>query len=197
MENVSIPIFKNILEAQTKHPWELGKVFHSSFHKRKSINGFAYRSTKEYLFKNIMFGLSDCWYWIGPIDPAGYGLWCYKTKPRKAHRISYALFNGDFERTKKILHKCDSRNCVNPEHLFIGTQLDNVRDMISKGRHKFPERKYGEDNPLSKLTNKKIEEAKNLRNAGLSYKKIGKEMGFSTMAIFRVLTERSWKNANK
>ena len=80
MENVSVPIFKNILEAQTKHPWELGKVFHRSFHKRKSINGFAYKSTKEYLFKNIMFGLSDCWYWIGPIDSIGYGLWCYKTK---------------------------------------------------------------------------------------------------------------------
>lgn len=50
------------------------------------------------------------------------------------HRVSYVIFNGDLPSGKIICHKCDNTNCVNPSHLFMGTQIDNVRDMILKGR---------------------------------------------------------------
>ena len=76
----------------------------------------------------------DCWLWTGWKDWGGYGILTVKDKNIKAHRFSWELFFGPIPLGLKVLHKCDVRLCVNPDHLFLGTNLDNSRDMVNKGR---------------------------------------------------------------
>lgn len=77
--------------------------------------------------------LGKCWLWTASKNPRGYGHF-WASKIQSAHRVSYIEEFGKIPDGISVLHKCDVRNCVNPQHLFIGTQLDNVQDMISKGR---------------------------------------------------------------
>jgi hypothetical protein len=186
-----------ILEAQLGHPWDLGKALYKATHKPIRANHWTYSSNEQYFLSKVVFGLSDCWYWNGCLDNAGYGIWSYNRPNQRAHRVMFELFGNEYHKSKKILHKCDARNCVNPEHLYVGTQADNVRDMVSRGRHKPPTARFGFSNPLSKLTTEDIIKAKSLRSEGLSHKRIGKELGFSTMTIFRLLTGRSWNGEHK
>jgi DNA invertase Pin-like site-specific DNA recombinase len=93
-----------------------------------------------------------------------------------------------------VLHKCDVRNCVNPDHLFIGTQLDNMRDCKAKGRIKSPVPRFAEKNPISKINRVIVYEMKKIRSeTGMSYKKIAKMFNISTMTAYRAVKEISWK----
>lgn len=78
---------------------------------------------------------SGCWLWTGTINGRNYGSIGFESKTMAAHRISAMLFlNFDIDNNLQILHKCDNTLCVNPNHLFIGTTYDNIRDRVSKGR---------------------------------------------------------------
>lgn len=79
----------------------------------------------------------NCWNWIGYINPFGYGRLSMKyMKPNviMAHRFSYELHKGKVPKGLFVLHTCDNRQCVNPKHLWLGTQKDNLQDMSKKGR---------------------------------------------------------------
>lgn len=71
-----------------------------------------------------------CWNWIACTNPKGYG----QFTQLRAHRVSYELYVGPIPEGLSVLHKCDNRRCVNPDHLFVGTQDDNMKDMKRKGR---------------------------------------------------------------
>lgn len=79
---------------------------------------------------------ATCWLWTASRNWAGYGL-CLVGKNRKltnAHRVSWEMANGKIKGGLHVLHKCDVRNCVRPDHLFLGTHRDNMLDMRAKGR---------------------------------------------------------------
>lgn len=76
-----------------------------------------------------------------------------KSVKRLAHRLSYMYFNGDIPDDLLVCHECDVRNCINPDHLFVGTYADNIHDMIEKGRNVVL---YGQDNNKAKLTTEQV-----------------------------------------
>lgn len=95
------------------------------------------KTAKERFFEKVQInGLDDCWIWIGHKDQKGYGTF----RPQggkamvRAHRYSYEIFKGPIP-SKLICHICDNPSCVNPSHLFAGSDSDNMQDMVDKGRH--------------------------------------------------------------
>jgi hypothetical protein len=76
----------------------------------------------------------DCWLYTG-ILKKGYGRMGYRGRMVAAHRVAYEILKGPIPVGLYVCHKCDVRNCFNPDHLFLGTHQDNMADMVSKGRH--------------------------------------------------------------
>lgn len=79
---------------------------------------------------------SGCWIWLKGIQRFGYGAISINRKQKPAHRISYQIFKGEIFNNLFVLHSCDTSACINPHHLFLGTQKDNIQDCIKKGRKK-------------------------------------------------------------
>jgi len=104
-------------------------------------------SPKERFFKYITL-TNNCFEWNGSKDSNGYGLFGINHKLVRAHRFSFELFNGSIPPGLDVLHKCDNPCCVRPDHLFLGTDKDNVKDREEKGRGRkgrfFPQRNWKE-----------------------------------------------------
>lgn len=86
---------------------------------------------------------SGCLEWIGHKDRKGYGRFASQSGEILAHRLAYIMHHGPIGR-QHVLHRCDNPSCVNPQHLFLGSNQDNMDDMVAKGRSS---RRYGQDNP--------------------------------------------------
>lgn len=102
---------------------------------------------------------ATCWLWTGSRPGFGYGKFVVKKglSPEMAHRVSYRLFVDDIPHGMQVLHQCDVPSCVNPAHLFLGTQSDNMHDKIRKGRWKYsPRNQSGGNNPNAVLTDAQV-----------------------------------------
>lgn len=80
----------------------------------------------------------SCWEWIAALNEKGYGVFGVGKQTDKAHRIAWRLLIGEIPKRLFVCHKCDNPKCVRPNHLFLGTNHDNVKDMIAKGRNSPP-----------------------------------------------------------
>lgn len=91
----------------------------------------------KHQINNYTISIGGCWVHNNVPTDEGYVRLDFKRyKKFNAHRLSYALYRGPFDTTLLVLHACDNPPCINPDHLFLGTQRDNIRDMDSKGRRK-------------------------------------------------------------
>ena len=104
--------------------WRRGRLDHPS------IEEF-----RIFLFSRVQpEPFSGCWLWDGSINQSGYGLIQFRGKTRTVHRVAYETFIGEIPDGLNVLHECDTRMCINPKHLFLGTYQDNSDDMMRKGR---------------------------------------------------------------
>lgn len=107
---------------------------------------------------------SSCWLWMGKKTSRGYGDFAVRIGKKilnfRAHRYSWEMIKGSIPTGSLVCHKCDNPPCVNPEHLYLGTQSDNIRESVKKRRHSTCHYK-GENNPGAKITKEIIMEIRN------------------------------------
>lgn len=132
---------------------------------------------------------SGCWLWLAGTREGNYGTFFFEGKDYLAPRFPANLYKGfNLSSELYVLHKCDNPACVNPDHLFIGTQKDNVADCMQKGRRS---RKFGQDNPNIKLTINDVKKIKTLIGKQ-SDAAIAKQFNVSVGAIQHIKHGRSW-----
>ncbi len=136
---------------------------------------------------------SGCIIWTGHKNNHGYGsIGSESQKGRMllAHRVSYEIAHGPISDSIMVLHSCDNPSCVNPDHLFLGTQADNIADMVSKGRGPNGTKAWN-----SKLTDNDILEIRNrYASGGVTQRTLSDEFGISQSRICWIIKRKSWKH---
>lgn len=134
---------------------------------------------------------ADCWEWTGSRSD-GYGTLRTDRSCIKAHRVSWILHKGPVPEGSVIRHRCDNAGCVNPDHLELGTQRDNMRDAMVRGR--LTNRVRGEQHYRARLTAAAVARIRELAAAGRSRASIAREFEIAQVTVWRVLTGQSWRH---
>jgi HNH endonuclease len=133
---------------------------------------------------------NGCWIWTAAKDGMGYGL--FGTRPgrcERAHRIAWLLAYGSRPGALCVLHRCDNPACVRPDHLFLGTREDNMRDRQKKGRQA-----RGARAGRAKLTTELVLQIRGLRAAGAEAKDLATRFGVDASTISAICLRRSWRH---
>jgi hypothetical protein len=143
--------------------------------------------------------LSGCWLWDGPaLSGRPYGVISIGSRDRGmrllAHRVAFLLSHGPIPARMFVCHKCDVPACVNPDHLFLGTQRDNMRDCQRKGRLKFHAFETGESHPLARLSADVVRAMRARHAHGATYKALAIEVGVSDTTARRAIRKETWKH---
>jgi len=126
-----------------------------------------------------------CWLWTGA-TVMGYAVSSIShSRQVRLHRWMWERENGPIPDGFLVCHRCDVRNCINPQHLFLGTNTDNLRDMANKGRST-----HGEKNKGAKLTAEQVLEIRALKS--YTYQQLADAFGVSRVAIKRIKRRRTW-----
>jgi HNH endonuclease len=139
----------------------------------------------------------DCWLWKYAYDKDGYGQIGVGSSnlSGRSHRRAYQLYVGEIPPGIYVLHTCDNRPCVNPHHLFLGTQKDNIQDMITKGR-RVQSNTVGEHNGRARLTEEKVRLIRRLSSEGYRTCDLARKFGMSWTATSEVISRESWSHVN-
>lgn len=137
--------------------------------------------------------LGHCWEWTACLYHDGYGSLGVKRGGRnttaRAHRISWELERGPIPTNLQVLHTCDNRRCVNPDHLFLGTHEQNMSDKVAKGRQD-----RGEFHGRCKLTHSQVDEIRARYAAGdVLYRELAIEYKISKGQVGMIVRKENWK----
>lgn len=141
-----------------------------------------------------------CWLWIGERDNRGYGRleviqWHGQRRERvhhRASRISWELHFGS-PGDLYVCHHCDNPVCVRPDHLFLGTQFDNMQDMVQKKRGRY---RRGSEHPLAKLSQKDVDTMRRRYAIGnVSYRELAEEYHVSKQLVYRIMKRKNWADS--
>jgi hypothetical protein len=164
-------------------------------------NGKIIPVTMEWLKSRVSITERGCWEWIGKRRKAKSD-----TYPRisvvgkgevQVSRVSYELAKEAPPDNLDVCHHCDNPPCINPDHLFIGTRADNMRDCAAKGRNGmqlYPERLSGETHPRAKLSYKIVEEAKAARAEGATWAELGRKYGVTYPVVRNAVQGKTWRH---
>lgn len=136
-----------------------------------------------------------CWLWTGTLLTTGYGRLMVKGKPVNVHRYSYRLHYGEIEDDLNVCHRCDVRHCVNPAHLWLGTDTQNMQDMSAKGRAASGARSSAHLHQhcrKSNLTAADIPGIRKLCAEGVNQRLIAKRYGVKPNSISNIHRRVSW-----
>lgn len=140
----------------------------------------------------------SCWLWMAGLNVAGYGSLPYASPgERTAHRESYRFHKGPIPEGMHVCHTCDNRRCVNPDHLFLGTHKDNMKDMREKRRYKLPkpeQKARGEKVGASKLTGEKVSLIRSLAASGVKHGVIAAQFDISDCTVCNIVNRVYWKH---
>ena len=137
---------------------------------------------KARFFSKVKTG-PGCWEWTGLKDRDGYG----RYNDTMAHRVSWMIKYGDIPSGKFILHSCDNPGCVNPDHLKIGTNIDNMRDMVDRKRSL-----VGERSPRSKIKGSSVDRIRLMRRDGVRTIEIAKRFNISQRHVYFICNYERW-----
>jgi hypothetical protein len=136
--------------------------------------------------------VNDCWVWTAYRKPEGYGQFTVRKGDfRGAHVVSYALANGPIRPGSVVCHRCDNPPCVNPDHLFLGTQVENTLDMVSKGRARHTR---GTDRANARLNDDAVRHIRSVARYRGLIRDLAEEFGVSTTTIRAVREQRRWRH---
>jgi hypothetical protein len=155
-----------------------GKIFETKYDK-----------TSEQRFWEKVDKTENCWNWVASCLKFGHGHFRVGKRVILAHRYSYELHIGPIPKDMCVLHKCDNPKCVNPDHLFLGTRINNIEDMDVKNRRIVLK---GEKIGTSKLTEKEVSLIKGLLKTNAPRKGIADYFGVSLQAIEAIQSGRNW-----
>lgn len=134
---------------------------------------------------------NGCWLWTGSRTVTGYGTLKRGYAHQYVHRISWEMAHGEPPPSDlAVCHRCDVRNCVNPAHLFLGTQADNLRDMRSKGR---AASQAGENHSKARLTWAEVRDIRSRAKAGEHPAAIAKAKGITKAHVYNIIAGRIWR----
>lgn len=133
--------------------------------------------------------VSGCWIWMGSHLVTGYGEVTMVSGKALAHRIAYEAANGPIPEGMVVRHRCHVPECVNPSHLIVGTQADNMGDMTAAGRQS-----RGEHRPKSKMTADLVRDLRAKAAAGVTIYRLAKTYGLCWSVAWRIVHRKSWSH---
>lgn len=151
-----------------------------------------YRNPEDRFWASIEIGSpAGCWNWTA-CKQDGYGQ-LYDGKTMLATRFSYRLFNGAFDQSLYVCHRCDNPSCVNPKHLFLGTAKDNSVDAKTKRRTA-----SGERHGIAKMTNEQAREMRQLyASGGHTFKSLSNRFGVKGSCVYAILLGQGYQDATR
>jgi hypothetical protein len=163
------------------------------YRNRNNVERADYIEIMKSTVKNgIKLNEKGCWEWQGAKHRQGYGHLSFRNKTTLLHRVSWIIYKGEIPDGLKVCHSCDNPSCCNPEHLFLGTQKDNIKDCAKKKRLR---RGLGDN--LRKLTQSQVDEIRDLSTSGKKRSEIARMFGVKVNCIRNIIKFITWKNGCK
>lgn len=154
----------------------------------KDVGTYSDSVKRRFEMKFVKGKPNECWEWLASRNNAGYGKMAIdnKGKLEYSHRLSYQMYKGEIPQGLVVMHSCDNKGCVNPNHLSVGTHKDNIGSAARNGLMNKRPRLYGEKNGAAKYTDEQILQVIELLKQGLRQKDISEMTGISPGHVSKI-----------